>query len=205
MRKTNVIKTVIVAAIMTASLGVLTGCSVEKDFTVTETTVDAEVTGDTIEESDDAIFDNDIYSFKYDPEYFVVMEDDEYVTVSFYNEETQTAGSNTITFKQIENADAMDVLKEYAKQYGVDEESIHLSYFGLEGVESYAFSIFPTAEAIAESVSGNQTRSMVCAVPSRDNVIVIEVLTHIEPDEGMDMFINDSIAGVLDTFTVSAK
>ena len=47
MRKTNVIKTVIVAAIMTASLGVLTGCSVEKNFTVTETHTETDADGNT--------------------------------------------------------------------------------------------------------------------------------------------------------------
>ena len=47
MRKTNVIKTVIVAAIMTASLGVLTGCSVEKNFTKTETHTVTDANGNT--------------------------------------------------------------------------------------------------------------------------------------------------------------
>lgn len=44
MRKTNLIKTVIVAVVMTAALGTLTGCSVEKNFnkTVTHTVTDAD-------------------------------------------------------------------------------------------------------------------------------------------------------------------
>ena len=47
MRKTNLIKTIIVAAIMTASLGVLTGCSVEKNFTKTETHTVTDANGNT--------------------------------------------------------------------------------------------------------------------------------------------------------------
>lgn len=44
MRKNNVIKTVIAAAIMVAALGTLTGCSVEKNYskTVTHTVTDAD-------------------------------------------------------------------------------------------------------------------------------------------------------------------
>lgn len=154
--------------------------------------------GDVIEETDYAIFDNDIFTFEYDPTYFLVMEDEAYVTVSFYNEDTQTAGSNTITFKTIENADAMDVAKELAKQYGVEEDSIHESNFGLNSTTAYSFSVLPTDE----SESGNKTRAMASAVVNGDNVIAIEIFTHVEPDEGMDMFINDKIAEVLDTFTI---
>lgn len=47
MRKTNVIKTVIASVIMTASLGILTGCSVEKNFTVTETHTVTDADGNT--------------------------------------------------------------------------------------------------------------------------------------------------------------
>lgn len=47
MRKTNVIKTVIAAAIMTAALGTLTGCSVEKNFTKTETHTVTDANGNT--------------------------------------------------------------------------------------------------------------------------------------------------------------
>lgn len=165
---------------------------------VVEAAEEVEGVGDIIEETDYAIFDNNVFTFEYDPEYFVVMEDEEYVTVSFYNEETQTAGSNTITFTEKENADAMDVAKEYAKQYGVDEGSIIESNFGLTDAKAYSFNIAPTDEA----ASGNQTRAMACAVANGDNVIAIEVFTHVEPDEGMDMFINDKIAEVLDTFAI---
>lgn len=152
--------------------------------------------GDLIEDMDYAIFDNNVFTFNYDPNYFAVIEDEEYVTVSFYNEKTQTAGSNTITFKQIENADAMEVAKELAKQYGADEESIYESNFGESGATTYSFTMFPADDEASE----NQTRSMGCAVVNGDNVIAIEILTHVEPDEGMDMFINDKIAEVLDTF-----
>lgn len=154
--------------------------------------------GDVIEDTDYAIFDNNVFTFRYDPKYFAVMEDEKYVTVSFYNEETETAGSNTITFTEKENADAMEVAKEYAKQYGAAEDSIDETYLGSAGTTSYAFTISPTDE----SESGNKTRAAAYAVAKGDNVIVIEVLTHVEPDEGMDMFINDKIAEVLDTFAI---
>lgn len=154
--------------------------------------------GDVIEETDFAIFDNNVFTFRYDPEYFVVNEDDKYVTVSFYNEGIQTAGSNTITFTENKNADSMDVAKEYAKQYGVDEKQVQKTNFGSADAEAYSFSISPTDG----SESGNKTRTMVCAVQNGDNVIVIEVLNHVEPDEGMDIMINDKIAEVLDTFSL---
>ena len=230
MKKVNTKTSKRIAAIVLAAVAAFSvmGCSVEKTVTTTETHTDAngntvtttttnhngEVTtettesaeatevieevGDIIEESDYVIFDNDVFSFEFDPEYFVVMEDEEYVTVSFYNEGTQTAGSNTITFKEIENADAMEVAKELAQQYGVDEEMIQESNFGMDSSKSYAFSVFPTAESASE----NQTRAMACAVVNGDNVIAIEVFSHVEPDEGMDMFINDKLAEVLDTFTL---
>lgn len=154
--------------------------------------------GDVIEETDYAIFDNDIFSFHYDTDYFIVMEDEAYVTVSFYNEETQTAGSNTITFTVTENTDAKKVANELAEKYGVDVDSINESYFGADGVTAYTVSVLPTDKA----ESGNRTRSISYAVANGDDVIVIEVLTHVEPDEGMDMFINDKIAEVLDTFKI---
>ena len=47
MRKTNVIKTGIVAAIMVASLGIMTGCSVEKNFTTTTTHTYTDANGNT--------------------------------------------------------------------------------------------------------------------------------------------------------------
>lgn len=47
MKKTNLIKTVIVGAIMAAALGTLTGCSVEKNFTKTETHTYTDADGNT--------------------------------------------------------------------------------------------------------------------------------------------------------------
>lgn len=152
--------------------------------------------GDVIEDTGFAVFDNNVFSFEYDYNYFVVNEDSEYVTVSFYNEGTQTAGSNTITFKQVKNANASDVAKDLAKQYGVDEAGIMETNFGSTGMQAYTFNVYPSADDTSE----NQTRSMGAAVVDGDDVIVIEVLTHVEPDEGMDMFVNDMIASVLDTF-----
>lgn len=190
-----------IAALTLASVAAfsLMGCSVEKTVTTTTTTTETtEGVGDLIEDTGYAIFDNDVFSFEYDPEYFAVMEDEEYVTVSFYNEETQTAGSNTIMFRVIENKDAMEVAKEFAKQYGVDESNIQESNFGTTGVKSYSFTVYPTDEEVSE----NQTRAMASAVENGANVIAIEILTHVEPDEGMDMFINDKIAEVLDTFNI---
>ena len=169
-----------------------------EDVTNKLVTIAFQELGDLIEETDFAIFDNDVFSFHYDPEYFVVNEDAEYVTVSFYNEETQTAGSNTISFKEIENADALEVAKELAKQYGMDENSVQESNFGASGATAYS----ATKSSTGETESGNQTRAMACAVVNGDNVIAIDVFTHVEPDEGMDMFINDKIAEVLDTFTI---
>lgn len=162
-------------------------------------TGETEGVGDIIEETDYAVFDNDVFTFRYDPEYFAVMEDEKYVTVSFYNEETQTAGSNTVTFTQKEGADALEVAKEYARQYGVDEENVHETTLGITSAAAYSFSVSPTDEA----ASGNKTRAMVCAVANGDKVIAIEVFTHVEPDEGRDMFINDKIAEVLDTFAIN--
>lgn len=170
-----------------------------EDVTNKLVTIAFQELGDVIEEMDYAIFDNNVFTFQYDPEYFVVNEDEEYVTVSFYNEETQTAGSNTITFTEKENADAMEVAKEYAKQYGVDEGNIIESHMGSTDATSYSFTLYPSAEDTSE----NQTRAMACAVANGDNVIGIEILTHVEPDEGMDMFINDKIAEVLDTFAIN--
>ena len=225
MKKINTKTSKRIAALILAAVAAFSvmGCSVEKTVTKTETHTDAngntttttttqvtdengtttttettEGVGDLIEETAYAIFDNDVFSFEYDPEYFVVMEDEEYVTVSFYNEETQTAGSNTIMFKEIENKEAMEVAKEFAKQYGVDESNIYESNFGETGATAYSFTLYPTDEEVSE----NQTRAMAMAVVNGDNVITIEVLTHVEPDEGMDMFINDKIAEVLDTFKI---
>lgn len=154
--------------------------------------------GDIIEESDYAIFDNEVYTFEFDTNYFVVNETEEDVTVSFYNEEKQTAGSNTIVFKEIENADAKEVAKELAGQYGVDEANITESHIGESTAISYSFSVYP--EEGAEGAA--QTRSMACAMANGDNVITFEILTHVEPDEGMDMFINDKISEVIDTFKI---
>lgn len=151
--------------------------------------------GDVVD-SDIAIFDNNVYSFIFDPEYFVVNEDSEFVTVSFYNEETQTAGSNTITFTEIKDADAETVAKEFAKQYGVSEADVTESNFGEKGYTSYSVVVYP-----AEG-EGVQTRSMALAIENGDNVIAVEILNHVEPDEGMDMFINDKLAEVVDTFTI---
>ena len=195
---TKVSKKVTALVLAAAAACSLMGCKVEKTVTITNTTEEVEGVGDVIEDTGYAIFDNDAFSFQYDPEYFVVMEDEEYVTVSFYNEGTQTAGSNVIMFAEVENADAMEVAKSLAKQYGVDEGSVQEMNLGGAGATGYSFTIFPTGEEVGE----NQIRTMGCAVVDGDNVITIEVLTHVEPDEGMDMFINDKIAEVLDTFTV---
>lgn len=153
--------------------------------------------GDIIEATDFAIFDNDVYTFEYDTNYFVLNEDEESVTVSFYNEDTQTAGSNTLTFKQIENADAMEVVKELVNQYGMSEDSIIEFNFGATSLNAFAATMNST-----EGEVGVKTRTMVCAVANENNVIAIEVFTHVESDEGMDMFINDKISEILDTFDV---
>lgn len=188
---------------LTMMVALLTACgsSTEQTNDVAETTESTEVVeerGDLIEESDYAIFDNNVFTFQFDTRYFVTTEDEEYVTVSFFNEEIQTAGANVITFSVIENADAMEVAKTFATQYGVDENSVQESYFGATGVTAYAVNVYPSADDESE----NKTRSAAFAVANGDNVIAIEVLNHVEPDEGMDILINDKIAEVLDTFAV---
>lgn len=156
--------------------------------------------GDVIEDTGITVFDNNVFTFQFDANYFVVNEDSECVTVSFYNEGTQTAGSNTITFKQVKNANAMDVAKDFAKQYGVEENEIHETIYGASEATAYTFSVYPSADDTSE----NKTRSMCAAVVAGNDVIVIEVLNHVEPDEGMDMYINDMLAFVLDTFSVNS-
>ena len=70
MKKINTKISKRIAALTLASVAAfsLMGCSVEKTVTTTTTTTETtEGVGDLIEDTGYAIFDNDVFSFEYDP------------------------------------------------------------------------------------------------------------------------------------------
>lgn len=153
--------------------------------------------GDVIEDTDIGIFDNGEFSFIYDPEYFTVNEDEESVTVSFYNEDIQTAGSNVIIFTKVENADPKKVVNSYMEQYGASEDEMVPNYLAGDDAEGYSYS---TGELQAEG-SELKTCETFYAVPCGGNVILIDKLRTL----GNDMDLENSLDAQLDEVILSFK
>lgn len=146
--------------------------------------------GDVIEETDFAIFDNDVFSFQYDPDYFMVVETDESVTVSFYNEEVQTAGSNVIIFTKQENTDAMSVVNTCMERYGATEDERVENYLGGDDVKGYSYSTGNLESPDSEL----KTCETFHAVPCGEDVILIDKLRTL----GSDMDLENSLDAQLD-------
>lgn len=153
--------------------------------------------GDVIEETDFATFDNNVFSFSYNPEYFTVYEDEESVTVSFYNEKIQTAGSNIISFTKVENSDAMQVVKSYMESYGASEDEMVENYLGGDDVKGYSYS----TGIVGADDSELRTCDSYYTVPSGDDVIVInELRTY-----GTDMEFENSIDAMFGELILTFK
>lgn len=153
--------------------------------------------GDVIEETDFATFDNNVFSFSYNPEYFTVYEDEESVTVSFYNEKIQTAGSNIISFTKVENSDAMQVVKSYMESYGASEDEMVENYLGGDDVKGYSYS----TGIVGADNSELRTCDSYYTVPSGDDVIVInELRTY-----GTDMEFENSIDAMFGELILTFK
>lgn len=151
--------------------------------------------GDVIEDTDIAIFDNDVFSFTYDPEYFTVVEAEGSVIVTFNNEETQTAGTNTITFTELVNTDAMEMVKTYMEFYNASEDEMVENYLGGDDVKGYSYS---TGELDRE---GSELK--ICetfhAIPCGDNIIFVDKLRTL----GNDMDLENSLDARLDEVILS--
>lgn len=153
--------------------------------------------GDLIENTDIAIFDNNVFSFDFDSKYFTVTEDKDVVTVSYNNEDVQTAGSNVITFTKLENADAKEIIKSYMEKYDASEEEMVENYLGGDDVKGYSYA---TLDLGAEG-SDLKTREAFYAVPCGKDVILINKFRTVGPD----MELENSIDAQLDEVILSFK
>lgn len=168
-----------------------------EDATKKLVTVAFQELGDVIEDTDVAIFDNNVFSFEFDPEYFTVTEDEDTVTVSFYNEDIQTAGSNVITFTKVENSDAKEVIKSYMEKYDASKDEMVENYLGGDDVKGYSYA---TLDLGAEG-SDLKTREAYYAVPCGKDVILINKFRTVGPD----MDLENSIDAQLDKVILSFK
>lgn len=153
--------------------------------------------GDLIEDTGVAIFDNNVFSFVYDPECFTVVEAEDCVTVSYYDEKVQTAGANTITFSKFENTDSEKVVKSCMELYGAADNEMVENYLAGEKVKGYSYST-----GILETAGSElKTAETVHAVPSGADVILIDKLR----TYGNDMELENAIDALLDEVILSFK
>lgn len=151
--------------------------------------------GDVIEDTDVAIFDNDVFSFCYDPECFTVMEAEGSVIAAFDDEEIQTAGTNIISFTELVNTDAMETVKAYMELYGASEDEMVENYLGGDDVKGYSYSTGIIEHEDSELRMGETYH----VVPCGDNVIVIEKLR----TYGDDMDLENELDALLDEVILS--
>lgn len=153
--------------------------------------------GDVIEDTDLAIFDNDVFSFTYDPAYFTVVEAEGSVIVSFNNAETQTAGTNTITFTELVDTDAMEIVKTYMELYDASEEEMVENYLGGDDVKGYSYS----TGVLEREESELKLCETFHAIPCGKNVIFVDKLRTL----GNDMELENSLDAQLDEVILSFK
>ena len=160
-----------------------------------EASEEVEGVGDLIEDTDYAIFDNDVFSFRYDPERFAVTEDELSVTVSFIDEKVQTAGTNVITMGSIPNSDALSIVNTFMELYGASEDERVENYLGGEDVKGYSYS----TGILGAADSDLKTCDSYYVVPCGEDVIVINSFR----TYGNDMEVENTIDGMFGDLILS--
>ena len=151
--------------------------------------------GDVIEETDFAIFDNQVFSFRYDPEIFNVVEAEGSVVVSYNNDAVQTAGTNIVSFTELVNTDALSTVNNYMELYGGAEDERVENYLGGDDVKGYSYS----TGVLQAPDSELKTCETFHAVPSGKNIIFIDKLRTL----GNDMDLENSLDAQLDEVILS--
>ena len=151
--------------------------------------------GDVIEDTDFAIFDNQVFSFRYDPEIFNVVEAEGSVVVSYNNDAVQTAGTNIVSFTELVNTDALSTVNNYMELYGGAEDERVENYLGGDDVKGYSYS----TGVLQAPDSELKTCETFHTVPCGENIVLIDKFRTL----GNDMDLENSLDAQLDEVILS--
>lgn len=166
-----------------------------EDVTNKLVTVAFKEQGDVIEDTDIAIYDNGVFTFSCYPEDFTVVEAEGSVIATYTNKDVQTAGTNTITFTELVNTDAKEIVKTYMDFYNASEDEMVENYLGGDDVKGYTYS----TGILERDDSDLKICETFYAVPCGENVIFIDKLR----TYGSDMDLENSLDAQLDEVVLS--
>jgi len=138
------------------------------------------------------------YTFCYNPVDFMGYNDDanDSTTVSFINEDVQTAGSNFMTVTMHRDT-TYDAVLDKVSANSENPEYV-MTYFGKDGIVSYVY--LPESEASAES--GLKVVEAYYAIPCGKDVIEINIFRTVSDDDEVEMRIDSSFEEIMNTFAL---
>lgn len=123
-------------------------------------------------------------------------EEGDSVIFSFYNPTVQTAGSNYVIITTKENTDYETVLNEIKDSFNDKDGKIDFGYFGADSIESYTY-IAPSNPSKESGLSISNTYT---AIPTGNNVILIEGYATVESDDEIANIVSGAFEYILDGF-----
>ena len=150
-----------------------------------------------VDESEESV-DTEYWSCKYDKTFLNSREEDGEWIFVFDNPDVQTAGSDYVAIKTVENSNYTEVLDSVSKDYNDPNPEYEYNMFGAEGYDSYRYS-FPTAPSEG---SGLNVITDYTAIPVGDDVILIEAYTTVEPEDEIGYTVSGAFEYLLGTFTL---
>jgi len=162
-----------------------------EDSNVTETTTETETAGE-------KTFSNDDFTLKYNTDSFELFEVNDAIQLSYVNDAVQAAGSNVVIITKEENSKVDDILNTITETR-TDMEDVYDSVIGAKEIP---VKLFVTTSDSSEG-SGLKLVDNVILMQSGDDVISIESIRTVGPDDETEMTIDGSFNELLETFELN--
>ena len=206
-------------ATMCAATAVLVGCGSESSVeetgdAVAEVVEEAsfaasEATSELVEGADAldeefryTVYENDVWSVEYDGTKIEAFPTEEGVVFSFTDESFETAGTNIVEITTIKGKTAEDVIAAKKSEFGQEDVEVYTSGFGSTGVDAITYIVANTVAENPDETSGLTTSDVFTAVPSGDDVILMESFRTIGPDDSVEYVVDGSFEHLINTFTL---
>jgi len=177
-----------------------TEVSTETETTETETTeaetTEAETTETktTVEET----FSNDDFSVKYNTNNFELFDVNGAIQFSYVNEEVDAAGSNVVIITKEENSQVEDILNTITESRN-DMEDIYDSVIGAQEIPVKIFA----ASSSASEDSNLRLVDNIILMQSGDDVILIEIIRTVGPNDETEMTIDGAFTTLFESFELN--
>lgn len=144
-----------------------------------------------------AVYEGDSFSFQYNPDTMYLFEDEMGVTLSYYREDIDLAGSNVITFSIADGGSSEDVIEDKVTTYGGDTADIREIDINSGVEQAYVYS------AYGESPDSElKTAQIYYAMQAGDTVVLADEFRTIGTDEDLELEIDSEFGHVMQSLAV---